>query len=184
MYFSRAMPRSILCSMITRLTPCSSLTVLFQPQPEVAARVAAWLDELAAIEPAQVFYAPAQVHVTVLSLFTATSVRTIFRPASPTLPCRAGRCPLVTATVYRCFSGVTASPAAVMIQGFPTDDTLERARTALRTSLTAAHLGNELDRRYQLTTAHMTALRLRTPLSASAQFVAQLDQVRAPSILG
>ncbi|HQY94993.1 hypothetical protein [Caldilinea sp.] len=154
------------------------LTVLFRPQPEVAARVAAWLDELAAIEPAQVFYAPAQLHVTVLSLFTATSAYAPYFAQLArylaVLDAALSSLPLFTVA----FQGVTASPAAVMIQGFPTDDTLERARTALRTSLTAAGLGDELDRRYQLTTAHMTALRLRTPLCASAQFVAQLDQAR------
>ncbi|HAJ37346.1 MAG TPA: hypothetical protein DCL15_16880, partial [Chloroflexi bacterium] len=44
------------------------LTVIFRPQPVVAAQVAAWLAQVATDAPAQYVYTSEQLHVTVLSL--------------------------------------------------------------------------------------------------------------------
>lgn len=49
------------------------LTVIVRPGPAVATQVAAWLTEMAHDEPTQYCYTPAQLHLTVLSLFTATN---------------------------------------------------------------------------------------------------------------
>lgn len=48
------------------------LTLIARPSPLVRRRVAAFLDGLREIEPEQHYYAPSELHVTVLSLFTAT----------------------------------------------------------------------------------------------------------------
>jgi len=154
------------------------LTVIFRPQPAVAARVGAWLAEMAPDEPAQYYYTPAQLHVTVLSLFTATPD---FGPYFARLPRYLAALDAALATLPPfavAFRGVTASPSTVMVQGFPDDHTLERARAALRTAIAAAGLGGDLDRRYRLVTAHLSALRLRVPLTDPAGFVARLDRAR------
>jgi hypothetical protein len=66
-----------------------------------------------------------------------------------------------------------------MVQGFPMDDTLERVRAALRIAIAAAGLGDDLDRRYRLVTAHLSVLRLRAPLTDPARFVAHIERARA-----
>ena len=58
-----------------------------------------------------------------------------------------------------CFRGVTASPNAVMIQGFPAGDGLNQLRDELRQAFAQNGLGGQLDRRYKITSAHMTVMR-------------------------
>ncbi len=46
-----------------------------------------------------------------------------------------------------------------MIQGFPQDDTLARIRDDLRETLRRNDLGEQLDARYKISTAHVTVMR-------------------------
>ncbi len=61
------------------------------------------------------------------------------------------------------FRGVTASPNAVIIQGFPVGDALEKMREELRQAFAKNGLGGQLDRRYKINSAHMTVMRFRQP---------------------
>jgi 2'-5' RNA ligase len=61
------------------------------------------------------------------------------------------------------FRGVTLSPEAVLIQGFPQGDGLARLREKLRAALRARGLGENLDRRYAIATAHLTVMRFSHP---------------------
>lgn len=154
------------------------LTVIFRPQPVVAAQVAAWLAQVATDAPAQYVYTLEQLHVTVLSLFTATPD---FAPYFARLPRYLAALDVALAAIPPfavALRGVTASPSTVMVQGFPCDNTLEHVRTALRTAIAAVGLGSDLDRRYRLVTAHLSALRLRAPLTDPACFVAHLERAR------
>jgi 2'-5' RNA ligase len=56
------------------------------------------------------------------------------------------------------FQGITASPEAVMIRGFP-NPALNDLRETLRTKLKSIGLGDNLDVRYKLTAAHVTIMR-------------------------
>lgn len=140
------------------------LTVLGRPDAATRAAVHAFLEELATISPGVYHYRPDELHVTILSLFTST---TDWAPHLARLDdYRAAVAPsLAGARRFAVdFVGLTASPAAVMVQGFPLDSTLEQLRERLRQSLRSADLGAGLDQRYRLQTAHMTALRfLRQP---------------------
>lgn len=154
------------------------LTVIFRPPPMLTTAVTAWLADLATLEPAQYRYAPEQLHVTVLSLFTATPA---FAPYFARLPhyLAALDAALTTRPAFTVsFRGITASRGAVMVQGFPADAALEQSRAALRHTLADAGFGDDLDQRYRLTTAHMTALRICAPLAAPAAFAAALAQAR------
>ena len=62
------------------------------------------------------------------------------------------------------FRGVTSSPEAVMIQGYPVGTTLAQIREDLRTTLTARGIGECLDRRYKIVTAHLTVARYFTTM--------------------
>ena len=69
---------------------------------------------------------------------------------------------------------MTASPAAVLVQGFPQDDSLRTLRQRVRTGFAEIGLTGELDRRYPPVTAHLTVMRFRGQLShrqAFSQFI-------------
>src|SRR5439155_25646112 len=53
---------------------------------------------------------------------------------------------------------------ALLVQGFPAEDTLTRLRNDLRDELTGRGLAENLDRRYKLVTIHMTVERFYAPM--------------------
>ena len=73
---------------------------------------------------------------------------------------------------------MTASPAAVLIQGFPQGEALEELRARLRAALRDRQLGRGLDIRYRLRTAHLTVVRFRRPLSDGYRFAEELSGYR------
>ena len=74
------------------------------------------------------------------------------------------------------FHGVTISPEAVLIQGFPQDDVLARLRDELRSALRDRGVGENLDRRYKIAAAHLTVMRFSNP---KADWKRLLDFLRA-----
>src|SRR5690606_40765373 len=76
------------------------------------------------------------------------------------------------------FQGISASPEAVMIQGFPLNEGLERFRDQLRDNFKAAALRQTIDARYRLTTAHITAVRFREQIKAPQKFAERLEDYR------
>ncbi|MGA2244829.1 MAG: 2'-5' RNA ligase family protein [Verrucomicrobiota bacterium] len=133
--------------------------LIFRPSPEVQARVKAFLDELAAAFPGQYFYQPEELHVTVLTLISASghwrsemrdvaAFRVILRDVL-------GRHDPMAIE----FNGVTAAPNAIMVQGFPRGEALENIRNDLRQAFAQSGFANRLDRRYRSRTAHLTAMR-------------------------
>jgi 2'-5' RNA ligase len=139
------------------------VTLAFRPAPAELIRVKKFIAQLALVAPEQYFYHPEELHVTVLSIISGTELwrREIRQLAA----CRA----VINEVLSRhrsfqvCFRGVTASPGAVMIQGFPAGDDLEQLRDELREAFAQNGLGDRLDRRYKITSAHMTVMRFRRP---------------------
>jgi 2'-5' RNA ligase len=139
------------------------VTLVAWPDAAVQRKVGEFLREAAAICPNQYFYKPAELHLTVLAIIPGSESwrEEIHRlPAFRTVldqvlkSCRAFSVK---------FRGVTASPDAVMVQGFPTDDALAQLRDKLRDAFRQRDLGENLDRRYKATTAHLTAMRFAEP---------------------
>ena len=139
------------------------VSLSFWLPPVIQARIKEFLDQLAADFPGQYFYQPAELHVTIVTLISATeqwdqefgdvaSFQAILREVL-------GRHPPFQLE----FRGVTAAPNAVLIQGFTTDETLENIRRDLRRTFIERGFPNRLDRRYPNSAAHVTAMRFRKP---------------------
>jgi 2'-5' RNA ligase len=138
-------------------------TLLARPDAGVRDRVETFLRETAAICPGQYFYRPAELHVTILAII----------PVSESWRKEIHRlrvCRTVMGEVLkngRAFSvkfrGVTVSPEAVLVQGFPRGDVLARLRDGLRSALRDRGVGENLDRRYRITAAHLTVMRFSNP---------------------
>ncbi len=158
--------------------PRRGLTLIARPDAALAARFEALLDDLCAIEPAQYRHPVSDMHVTVLSLFTATA------DFQPELAREADYRAAVAAAVHGTppfaidFTGISASRGAVVVQGFPRDDVLEGLRERLRGELRARGLDGSLDGRYKLVTAHSTLLRFVQPLAEPAAFTQALRRWR------
>jgi len=138
-------------------------TLVTRPDAGVRRRVGKFLREAAALCPRQHFYKPPELHVTVMAIIPGSE---FWREEIHQLPA----CRVVLDTVLKkCrpfgvdFRGVTVSPDAVMIQGFPADDGLSRLRDELRDFFRQEGLGENLDRRYKTVTAHLTVMRFAEP---------------------
>lgn len=155
------------------------MTLLIRPNQTVAQRISFFLSDLAAVEPNQYFYNSTEFHVTLLSLFTATEnyqpyydkqslyLRAVDKVLSQTRSFTIG------------FRGITASPGAVMIRGFPENDELNHLRDRLRRQLTDEGLGDGLDRRYKIKTAHTTVFRFQSQPTDIKRFLNCLHNYRS-----
>lgn len=158
--------------------PRRGLTLIARPDAQLAASFSALLDRLTDIEPDQYRHPIADMHVTVLSLFTATVDH------EPELARAEAYRAAVAAAVQGTppfvidFTGITASRGAVLAQGFPRGDALPELRDRLRMELRARGLDGSLDGRYKLVTAHSTLLRFVRPLTEPARFLHTLTQLR------
>lgn len=138
------------------------LSVIGRLSSEVVGEFSTLLRELASVAPNQYFYRPDEFHITVLSLFTATKAFKPYFAQSPQY-LAAVRPALSAARHFEViFQGITASSSAVMVQGFPKSPELNQLRDRLRESLRDAGLGEGLDKRYHISTAHATVMRFQT----------------------
>lgn len=158
--------------------PRRGLTLIARPGAALAARFDALLEHLASAEPEQYRHPPADMHLTILSLFTVTD-----DPAAELARMDAYRAAVhaalegVRAFEIR-FDGITLSRGAVMARGYPCGPALGELRERLRAELRARGLDASLDGRYRLVTAHTTLLRFAAPLRQPARFAALLDALR------
>jgi 2'-5' RNA ligase len=154
------------------------MTLLFWPAPEVQQRVGAFLDELREVDSDQRYYEAGEMHVTFLSLFTATVEHEALFARTPEYVAAVGSWVRGLAPFSVSFAGVTASPGAVMVQGFLDAQVLNEGRDELRRVLRARGLGDGVDLRYRLETAHMTAVRFRAPLRDGRRLARILERGR------
>jgi 2'-5' RNA ligase len=160
------------------LDPRRGLTLIARPGAALAARFEALQDRLIDADPCQYRQPRADLHVTILSLFTVTA------DYAPHLARRADyaaavRTALAGLPVFDIdVDGITISRGAVLARGFPRDGTLELLRARLRDTLRARGLDGMLDQRYRLVTAHATLLRFVAPLAEPDRFTVALAGVR------
>lgn len=154
------------------------VTIAARPSRLVRDKISDYMTRVAAVCPEQYFYRPDELHVTVLSIISGSELWR--REMRHLVACRA----LITEVLSRQpafrikFHGITASRASVMIQGFPAGDRLERIRNELREAFARGGFDRLLDRRYKISTAHITAMRFRHPLVDTSSFLARLEQGR------
>lgn len=155
------------------------VTLLARPAPRVAAKLADFLAGLRRMEPAQ-YYQPARdLHHTVLSLFAAIPDHARYAARLPVYRDAVAQVAARTPPFDIDVRGVTLSTGAVLAQGFPRGETLSDLRDRLRRALAARGVGDTLDGRYRIVTAHMTLVRFAAPLHDPGRFVDALAAARA-----
>jgi 2'-5' RNA ligase len=154
------------------------LTLLARPGAELARRLQGFLAELRADEPEQYFQPAADLHLTVLSLFGATAEHAPYLARLEAYQAAAAEALRGVPAFGVEIQGVTLSRGAVLAQGFPRGDTLERVRQRLRAALAARGLDGGMDQRYRLMTAHLTLVRFAAPLHRPERFVERIAAAR------
>lgn len=154
--------------------PRRGLTLIARPGPALATRLDALLERLGALEPGQYRHPRADMHLTVLSLFTvgdapATALARLADYRAAVREAVRGIAPFAID-----FRGITLSRGAVLACGYPQGPMLETLRERLRAGLRERELDGTLDQRYRLVTAHATLLRFARPLHQPARFARAL----------
>jgi len=154
------------------------ITLLIRPNDEIKANIQAFINELKKAEPEQYFYPDSDIHITVMSIISCSSDFTL-NQISPNeyieLICRS----LVDVEKIKIhFKGVTASPSALMIQGFPSDETLNNLRNRLRENFKNSGLQQSIDSRYSISTAHSTVMRFQEKLHDPKKLIEIAEKFR------
>lgn len=156
----------------------SGITLLARPGTLVKASINSFLDELRGIEPAQYYYPPSDMHITVMSIISCYSGFDLAKISVDEYVEVIGKS-LESIRPFRInFCGITASASAVMVQGFPEGDNLSRLRDNLRHNFRYTTLEQSIDKRYTISTAHTTVMRFREGLSAPAALLKKLEEYR------
>jgi 2'-5' RNA ligase len=154
------------------------VSLAFWLPPSLQARIKLFLDQLAADFPGQYFYQPEELHVTVLTLISGSEFR---RQEIADVPAFRAILREILSRHHSfklAFRGVTASPNAVLIQGFPLDEGLAKIREAIRRGFAQKGFANRLDRRYPNSAAHVTAMRFCKPEADWKRLAARLKENR------
>jgi 2'-5' RNA ligase len=150
------------------------LTLLTRPPAAITAAMEEVVTEFQAVDPAQYYYPTPDIHLTLLSIISCYSGFTLATvdPARYQLAVQAilADCRPFTLT----YTGLTASPGGIMVQGFPQDTGLQNLRNATRAFFQNTDLPQSIDRRYVLQTAHSTVIRFRKPLASPARLLATI----------
>jgi 2'-5' RNA ligase len=154
------------------------LTLALRPCLKVQDSIKTFLLELAETAPGQYFYRPEEFHITVLAIIPGSE------SWQEKIQHLAAYQSIIDEVLKRhqkfsiAFQGVTASRGAVMIQGFPGDETLARIRDELREALWKNKFGEQLDVRYKINTAHITVMRFCNANVAGKRVLATLQANR------
>ena len=154
------------------------ITLLIRPNDEIKANIQTFINELKKAEPEQYFYPDSDIHITVMSIISCSDKFTL-NQISPNeyieVICRS----LVEIEKIKIhYKGITASPSAIMIQGFPSDETLNNLRNRLRENFKNSGLQQSIDNRYEISTAHSTVMRFQEKLHDPKKLIEIADKFR------
>ena len=143
------------------------ITLLTRPPAPITAAIETVMADFQRAEPDQHYYPAADIHLTLLSIISCYSGFALemiepadYRQAVHTI--------LQDVRPFKIsFSGLTASPGAIIVQGFPQDEGLKKLRDKARSFFQQSELQQSIDQRYSIQTAHSTVVRFtKEPLSA------------------
>ncbi|UOQ70392.1 2'-5' RNA ligase family protein [Hymenobacter cellulosilyticus] len=152
------------------------ITLLARPPAAIAAAIEQVLADIRQTEPEQYYYPAADLHLTVLSIISCYRGFTL-QAIDPALYQQAVQAivqPVRPFTVR--FAGLTASPGAILVQGFPVGEGLSELRSRVREFFRHSSLQQSIDQRYSIQTAHATVARFTSPLHNPARLIQKIEQ--------
>ena len=154
------------------------ITLLARPSKEVKQNISDILAEIKSVAPNQYYYPESDLHVTILSIISCYDGFSLNQIDESEYE------KIVQATVDSItpfeisFRGLTASPSCILVQGFLSNDQLNILRSELREKFKNSSLQHSIDKRYQLQTAHMTAIRFKESFENTERFINKTTELR------
>lgn len=154
------------------------LTLLIRPSETIKANIQLFLEEIKAIEPNQYYYPDSDIHITVMGIISCYEGLTLDQINIPEYIDLIEQSLVELDQIEIEFRGLTASPSAIMIQGFPTDESLNIFRNKLRESFKNSTLEQSIDSRYTIAAAHSTVMRFQEKLENTKQLIQVAEKFR------
>lgn len=154
------------------------LTVRAGLNPEVISKVEVFTDALRDFAPDQYFTPATDLHLTLLTIVSCHTGFNLNASLEKSYIEIISKCIQGIPPPRIKFSGVTASPSCVLLQGYPESNSLAELRNRLREQFKASALPHSIDSRYPIKTAHSTIMRFRKPQSALSELTRFLSKNR------
>lgn len=154
------------------------ITILIRPSDEINAQIQLFLNELRAIDSQQYYYPNSDIHVTVMSIISCYKGFTLDKIRTEEYIEIIQKSLLDVDKIKIDFKGVTASTSAIMIQGFPTDESLNNLRNKLRENFKKSPLQQSIDSRYAIATAHSTVVRFQEKIENPQKLMDGIEKFR------
>jgi 2'-5' RNA ligase len=152
------------------------ITLLARPPARITSLIEELLADFQQLEPDQYYYPSSDIHLTILSIISCYQGFTLdainpeeYQQAISTI--------LQHIPPFRIrFTGLTASPGGIIVQGFPEDTGLQYLREQIRRYFLASNLQQSIDQRYSIQTAHSTVIRFRKKLVDPARLLQTIER--------
>lgn len=154
------------------------LTLIIRPDTETKNKIQVFLDELKEIDPDQYYYPNSDIHITVMSIISCYDDFDVASISILDYVAIIEKSLVDIGKIEINFQGVTASPSAIMLQGFTNTNSLNDLRNNLRTQFKDSGLEQSIDKRYSIQTAHSTVARFRKPISNKEKLLAIVEKYR------
>lgn len=154
------------------------ITLLIRPNQGIKASIEGFLNDLKQIEPEQYYQPTSDLHITVLSIITCYEKFKLSNICIQDYVDILQKNLKAASNIEINFKGVTASPSAIMIQGFLSNDTLNVIRDNIRVSFRKSGLQQSIDSRYSIQSAHMTVVRFRKPFAQKTDLLKRIENYR------
>ena len=152
------------------------ITLLARPPARITAAIETIMTDFRRAEPQQYYYPASDVHLTVLSIISCY---------------RGFALPMIDAAAYQAavreivgpvrpfgvtFSGLTASPGGIIVQGTPIGPGITELRDRTRAYFQHSALQQSIDQRYSIQTAHSTIIRFRANILHTKTLLAKIEK--------
>jgi 2'-5' RNA ligase len=154
------------------------ITLLIRPSEKIKGNIQLFLNELKAIEPTQYYYPDSDIHITLMAIISCYEGFTLDKISIEDYIKIIQESLINLGEIKIEFRGVTASPSALMIQGFPADKSLNNLRNKLRENFKKSTLQQSIDSRYAISTAHSTVMRFQEKLQNPDKLIGVAEQFR------
>jgi 2'-5' RNA ligase len=154
------------------------ITLLIRPSEEIKNNIQTFLKELKKTEPEQYYYPNADIHITVMSIISCAEGFTLNKFSTSEYVEIIEKSLVDVNKIEIEYRGVTLSPSAIMIQGFPSDDSLNTFRDKLRENFKNSSLPQSIDSRYTINAAHSTVMRFQNKLQSPKKLMEVVEKFR------
>ncbi|WP_163400341.1 2'-5' RNA ligase family protein [Flavobacterium fluviatile] len=154
------------------------ITLLIRPNEEISNNIQEFLKELKKAEPEQYYYPNSDIHITVLSIISCAEGFNLNQFSASEYVEIIEKSLVDVNEIEIEYRGVTLSPSAIMIQGFPSDNSLNMLRDKLRENFKNSSLQQSMDSRYTVTAAHSTVMRFQKKLQSPKKLIEVVEKFR------